>query len=161
MRYTLETHDGAPDGSFRNVWANASWTYANGDWTGTCEGKRVARDGGGTWDNATLFRTFTAADPPHWPLFDTLALPDVGENVTVWNLYECGIGSMPLPYRGPATETWNGRTIPSYAAGFNDGYARRVETEWSQTSGLVLWWDQATRFTSADLRLTATDAPMG
>ncbi|MEA3202199.1 MAG: hypothetical protein QOE90_3627 [Thermoplasmata archaeon] len=130
------------------AFANASWRYHDGDWTGACDG--VVYEGG----NATpVHRTYTAAHPPHWPLFDTRSPPAVGEPVQVWILGTCAIGNDTHVFVGGNATTFRAQDeSPPFA----------FSTTWSRSSGLVLSWSE-TRSGLAPTHdvgwLTATDAP--
>jgi hypothetical protein len=115
------------------TWAN--WTYEDGDWTGTCEG--LARD-----------VTYEAESPPHWPLFNTRDVPDEGEAVRVWYLWECSIA------RGEAT--YHGVTGDRHHASTSNPF----DTEWDAATGLVVGWDVHDGEAGSFGRLSATDAPL-
>ena len=146
------------------TFANATWTYRNGDWHGECVATiHDDSDGDGTVEIREERATFSASSPPHWPLFNTRSPPAVGERVTTWYMHECEIRSdEDWYYRG--TDEHNG--VATHLASSNvDEPPYDFKTEWSQENGLVLYWQKYRFMTSAPYstrgELTSTDAPTG
>lgn len=138
-------------------WANASWRYSNGDWRGTCVKHTRGTDVDGEEYDRTETFTYSASDPPHWPIFNTRDPPDVGEPVTTWTLRGCTIDEDEWPYRGLADGYHSASSNP-------DEPPFDFRTKWSARSGLVTEWSLVRYMTQAPFssvgRLTATDAPL-
>lgn len=133
--------------------ANASWTYHDGDWHGTCDATIWDNlDGKGVKESHT-HRTYSAEHPPHWPLLDTRTPPAVGEQVNAWLLDVCDITS--------ESHTFVGGDATTYRAA-DDRAPYAFSTTWSRATGLVTGWS-ATRSGLAPTHnvgtLVATDAP--
>lgn len=159
------------DGGYeRIVYANASWTYRDGDWTGTCTAdvhERVAQAG---WTHRTATRAYTAESPPHWPLFNTRSPPAAGGAVQAWYLEGCAIEHADgMVYAGTDTEAVirDGQPVlvaTHVAVAPETAGSQSFRTEWSSERGLVLAWDW-TRWSGAmssrfEGRLVQTDAPL-
>lgn len=145
------------------TYANATWIYRNGDWTGECVATvHDDSDGDGTVEIREKRATYSASSPPHWPLFNTRSPPAVGERVTTWYMHECELASDDeWYYRGTSTEDG----APTHLASSEPGAPPYdFETEWSAKNGLVLSWSKYRFVTSAPYstvgELTSTDAPM-
>lgn len=109
----------------------ANWSYHGTDWRGRCEGAEGDVE-------------FRARDPPHWPLFNTRAGLEAGDDVRAWYLDGCAIRSLDATFDGAS----GGRLFAS-ASGFR--------TSWDAATGLVVEWERAGSFG----RLATTDAPVG
>lgn len=144
------------------TYANATWTYHDGDWRGECRSTTYDdSDGDGNITIVNETTTYSAATPPHWPLFDTRSPPAEGELVDTWYLRGCTIEKDEWYFRGADTH----EGVATYLASSNpDEPPYDFKTEWSQESGLVLYWSKYRFMTSAPFstvgELTSTDAPM-
>lgn len=120
----------APDGR-----AYLNWTYVDDDWVGTCEraGQPV--------------KTYHEDSPPHWPLFNTRNVPDIGEAVVVWWVEHCVILRAEAMYLGSSEGT-------HYAE--ESGFL----TRWDVATGLVRFWQHADDDGTRVGQLYATDAPL-
>lgn len=138
-------------------WANATWTYRSGDWTGVCVRHTVGTDAEGKPYERTETFTYRASSPPHWPILNTRSPPAVGEDVRTWTLRGCTIENSTWPYRG---------IVGGYhmASSNPDEPPYDFRTTWSTKSGLVVEWSLQRYMTQAPFssvgRLTSTDAPL-
>jgi hypothetical protein len=162
VSYTDESHTGCPNGCYQqDVYANATWTYHDGDWSGTCDQQMHQWwQGNDTWYNTTQHFVYSAAKPPHWPLFDTTNPPAKGGNVTAWLLNGCRIESRGMVYNGTVVSKEYGQVneatdTPEAEANYSD-----FLSWWSPRTGLVDAWSwYALEATAMWGHLTRTDAP--
>ena len=139
----------------RSTW-EATWTYRDGDWHGTCSGSWEHTWYNGTVERGSFSRALEASDPPHWPLFNTRSPPAVGEEMTVWIMWDCRITQERMVYAG--TEDGGAvhlATEPDEASPYS-----AFETRWSAGSGLVLSWEWARSHSGTRGQLVDTDAPL-
>lgn len=143
--------------------ARAAWTHDGNDWRGTCTAHESTQVANGAPVERTYTETYTASDPPHWPLFNSRQVPHVGGPIDTWHLHVCAIVSGHHQYAGETVTTWDDRNVMAYVAVETD--AQRDEkdfrTEWDQRTGLVLNWDL--RESDGDRlvgELSSTDAPL-
>ena len=160
VRYHATVERVASDGSYRQEErAEAAWTYRDGDWTGTCTVEVRERVAGRGEETTTRTRTFTASDPPHWPIFNTRSPPAPGGAVTTWLLDGCDIEHLDdAVYQGTDTEAGAATHVAAYPEARDEDF----RTEWSRASGLVVTWDWIRwGATTTHVRggLVATDAP--
>lgn len=170
VKYYVENRQsfsGSPQGWEK--YANLTWTYTNGDWRGVCEGDNHATDHNGVTTVEHFRVEYTASDPPHWPLFNTRNVPAVGEEVEAWNTRACRIESETWTYMGTETHeaSVNGqvRTVPTHRAqSVESDMPFNYRTEWSTSTGLVLYWSHSRSPSqapsSATGQLIDTDAPL-
>ena len=151
----------APDGSwFREERANASWRFADGDWTGACDVNIVEHWAwNGTWDDRTEHAVYTAAHPPHWPPFDSTDPPAVGSWLSTWFLDGCTITHTDWIDAGTSTAnvTVNGHAQPVatfVATDTHDGSPNDFRSDWRQDSGLVVSWHWSQSNTAHDGGIT-------
>jgi hypothetical protein len=143
------------------VYANATWTYHDGDWTGSCSQQDDSWwQSNDTWYNTTTTFAYSPQHPPHWPPFDTKSPPAVGQNLTTWFLSGCAIQSSTNMYNGTGTAstTVNGAptTVPTFTAVEYPTYAPySFSSAWRQDSGLVLSWAIAEENSGGDGKLTS------
>ena len=147
------------------MYANLTWTFSGGDWRGECVGQTYSTDAEGVETVREERVTYSAASPPHWPLFNTRNPPAVGEEVTTWTARGCTLDQDTWPFRGAGTATVDGRTVETYRASANpDEPPYAFDTEWSKKTGLVLEWHLQRYMTQAPFshegRLVSTDAPL-
>jgi hypothetical protein len=167
VTYRIDSGSSVPDGSgFERVFANASWTFTQGDWHGTCDAHVISwyEFHEPQWNNSTYHVVYDAAHPPHWPLFDTTTPPAVGATVTGWYLQGCGIESntYDFVFRGSDALSVPGHAGPlaTYnATSPDDGVPRDHRTQWLQGSGLVVYALMQWHYSHAWTELTGTDAP--
>lgn len=155
VSYQATYATGAPDGSFfQEAIATATWSYANGDWTGACDGEtREYWASNDSWQNGTRHVAYSGANPPHWPPFNTKTPPPQNEPVRTWFLRGCDITFADFQvYAG--TDTENG-VATFVATDNNDGSPNEFRSEWRQDSGLVVTWDWQQRNTHTTGRLTS------
>ena len=166
MRYRVMVLEGSPDGSYNaRTYANATWTFTNGDWRGTCDGTRYEQFRDQPETATPIHRDFVASSPPHWPIFNTQSPPAAGGEVEAWFLKGCFIQSLERRYVGTDTEatTVNGapRTANTHAAeDWDDGSPDDFRTEWSRAEGLVVYWSWSQRHTFTRGDLVDTNAPL-
>ena len=152
--------DGAPN-TFdnRSEWT-ATWRYEDGDWVGRCEGtyERDYSEGleeDGYEDVSGSFaRELSADDPPHWPLFNTLDVPDEGDSLEVWIMWNCDIRSATMVYSGESGGLHRADDTQEAEENYSD-----FTTYWDDETGLVTEFDWARRTSSASGELVSTDAP--
>lgn len=162
VAYEVAWHD-VDAGATTRATARAEWTHDGSDWRGTCvANERTQRDDGSVSER-TITTSYTASDPPHWPLFNTRQTPQVGGPVDTWHLHVCAIVSGHHQYAGEDVVLWDGKQVAAHVGVEED--AQRAEkdlrTEWDQRTGLVLRWDL--RESDGDRlvgELTTTDAPL-
>lgn len=162
VTYEVTWHD--VDGqTVTQTTARAEWTHDGSDWRGACTATARTQAADGSTETRTQSTTYTASDPPHWPLFNTRQVPHVGGPIDTWHLHVCAIVSGHHQYAGETVTTWDERNVMAYVAVETD--AQRDEkdfrTEWDQRTGLVLDWDL--RESDGDRlvgELTSTDAPL-
>jgi hypothetical protein len=145
-----QANPGSADAFQEYVWANATWTWHNGDWTGSCTAHAMTETNG-NWTNTTSQTQYTPAHPPHWPLFDTTHPPAVGGTIQAWTLERCSIIS--------GNHTFQGRQGNAYLA--SDTYGNgNFQTHWDPATGLVIDWKSQGAASSSSGQLTKTDAPL-
>lgn len=156
VRYTMERlreFTGTSE-QWWHAYANASWTYHDGDWSGSCDGMIYDHTNPYNLTVVPVHRDYVASSPPHWPPFDTRTPPAVGENVTTWFLSTCAITNATHPFAGGNATTFRAsEDDPPFA----------FRSTWSRETGLVLdWWDQRYGLAPSLNRggLVATDAPV-
>lgn len=168
VKYRIDSGGSAPDGSWsERTQATASWTYHNGDWTGSCEGTHAEYWAfNDSWTNSTRHASYTAAHPPHWPPFDTKTPPAVGQPVVGWGLSGCAIEKKDydLDFTGSESEPVirNGQAalVATYKAESPaDSVPRSFVTEWMRESGLVAYWHWQYHYAHDFGDLIDTDAP--
>ena len=141
VTYRVTVLSGSPDGYYnQDAFTNWTWTYANGDWTGRCEGTHVYGPYAEPQTREPISATFTAADPPHWPPMNTRSPPAVGETMTTWDLFHCEISPREARYAG-MDDGWH------TATDFDDGSPDDYLTAWDPDTGLVHHWEQWRRNT--------------
>lgn len=167
MKYTDRYATGAPDGSFyEEIWANASWTYTNGDWHGACDEQTYSYTWSSyqtpDWHNSTRHVVYDAAHPPHWPPFDTTTPPAAGSTLKTWYLQGCTIEAVDFQvFAGTDSEpvSVNGqtRTVPTFlATDTHDGSPNDFHSEWRRDTGLVVMWTWAQSNTGQSGRIVDT-----
>lgn len=170
VRYAATASRSSYDGGYQQRdRAEATWTFTNGDWRGTCAiqtSEYVSHRG---WENRTGTRAYSPASPPHWPLFDTRSPPAQGEAVTVWYLDGCLPTSEEGDFAGTDTEATTRNGQPAQAATYvavepAGSEMQDLRTEWSRASGLVLTWSYQRMGSSMTAtfagHLVDTDAPL-
>ena len=169
VSYYAEQYHGSRFGRSTITHVNATWTYANGDWTGTCTAHVRPYDPETDTHNATgtiETRTYSAASPPHWPPMNTRSPPPVGGEMQAWVFDECDLETTHTAvYAGTDAETVNGATVPTHRATHHPAYDnQQLDTEWSQKTGLLIhyrysWWG-STQSNSLKGHIVSTDAPL-
>ena len=136
----------------------ASWTYRDGDWRGTCSGSWEHRWEDGSVERGTFSRTLDGSNGPHWPLFNTRSPPAVGEEVQVWVMWDCGISSYDMIYSGTESSEWgtvhNADDVTVAEENYSD-----FDTWWDPDTGLVYEWDWSRSKSGSQGRVVSTDAP--
>lgn len=168
VTYQFRRYSGSPDSSYsQEDEGTVTWTYRNGDWTGACTytSEEFVRERG--WMNRTGSERLTASNPPHWPPFNTKNPPAQGQRVETWYIDGC----RPVPqdfmlYAGTETEsaTVQGRAVRAathLAEDADDGSPSDFRSEWSRSTGLVLYWEWQRSYSNLSGRLVDTDAPLG
>jgi hypothetical protein len=134
----------------------ATWTFEDGDWRGECEGsyEHDWDEGISEEDTSGTFRAeFTASDPPHWPLFNTRDVPDVGDEIEVWIMWDCDIRQETMIYSGIENGFHTADDTQEAEENYSD-----FNTRWDPETGLVLDWSWS-RSHSGSSGTVETDAP--
>lgn len=145
----------------------ATWTYRDGDWHGTCEGTSehdwdewMEEELGYNDTTTTFARTFSASDPPHWPLFNTRNPPAESDDVEVWLMWDCRITSETMVYTGVVDHDRAGRAHRADDTQEAEENYSDFTAFWDTDTGLVLSWGWGRRHSGTSGEVMETDAPL-
>ena len=168
VSYTAQQSHGSRFGSSTRTYVNATWTYTDGDWRGVCTAnvKTYDPETDSYDEGRTETRTYSAANPPHWPPMNTRSPPALGAEMEAWVFDACDLDTTHTAvYAGTDTEIVGGATVPTHRATHHPAYSnQQLDTEWSRTTGLLIhydysWWG-STQSHSLRGRIVSTDAPL-